>query len=263
MLTVSRNYTPARAKGLRELRERLQKMAGEEAGLQHFKWLKELYYARIPSDYWGLELDALKTDGDSLALTEEYIGHLSNAVTQGLGIAYMGSTGVGKTSLMCEVGKAACFLGIPTVYLTLAGYITAERERDTDPEAQDLWNQVYSSRVILLDEVDKVYIKAGSNWVGKQFIDMLKLVTTNGRALLMAMNIDHAELSQTFGDAVASAIERKLKIQTVQGDDYSTTLQQSWKDRLKQGPELTLTPAMLRRSIQFEQDNDERLGGAL
>lgn len=235
---MERRYSTRQMDELLSIKQNIQahsKLSSEDA-LALFKWVKELYYSGIPNAYWNLSLETLQVDVVAKKIVKEYLQHLTNAVREGLGIAFLGSFGVGKTSLMCEIGKAALMSGHSLIYTTLESYIDSihHKEREND-EASLLYDKVWNSQFILIDEVDKAYVRQGSDWVAKQFIDLLKGTAPYHKVVITAMNASKEELKDTFGGAVDSAMVRHLKTIPVAGQDYSPNQQKDWLTKLKEG----------------------------
>ena len=84
-----------------------------------FQYIIHLTEARIPEDYWALSLDNLEqVDPEFTEFVGYYCGRIHRAAKKGLGILFLGSNGIGKTSMMCEIGKEAIVQGYKVRYLT-------------------------------------------------------------------------------------------------------------------------------------------------
>src|SRR3972149_3122609 len=81
-----------------------------------FRYLKELVKAGIPKDYWSLSLKRLSVDESYKLIIKKYIKLLDNAVTKGMGLTFVGTNGVGKTSFMQVIGKEAIVRGYSVRY---------------------------------------------------------------------------------------------------------------------------------------------------
>lgn len=252
---MERTYTSHQMTELSALRNKILSAGklSEEQSLILFKWIKELTYANIPNEYWRLSFDGLKVDMVVKKVVREFIIHLDNAVSEGLGISFLGECGIGKTSMMCEIGKAALRRGYSVVYTTLESYIDSVRNKDKNEELLLLYEKTWNSDFILIDEVDKAYIKQGSDWVVKQFTDLIKGTTPYHKVLVTAMNMSESELESTFGSAVRSAMLRHLKFIPVVGEDFSNNLQKDWMSKLKGVGEGYFDKEIIKQALEWYQ----------
>jgi len=192
-----------------------------------FLYLMELVKAKVPMSYWCLSLDSLKGIDDAYKqIVLFYLGRLEKAIRKSMGLIFFGTNGIGKTSLMCEIGKEAIVRGYVVQYFTVQQYVDAVKgDSPIVREFQD-------ADMILLDEMDKVYIKKGSSYVGKSLEDFLRRSISSGRAVIAGTNFDEETFTNTFGDSTVSMLKRHSKFLEVEGEDYSDTLYNSWEDML-------------------------------
>ena len=90
-----------------------------------FVYLKELVYARIPKEYWHLRLNNLKLEPPHIkTLFMKYLKNYETAIDKGLALGFIGNNGIGKTFLLCELGKEAIVRGYNVIYVTTQDYIS-------------------------------------------------------------------------------------------------------------------------------------------
>lgn len=184
----------------------------------------ELLFAFIPKQYWTLSLrDLTGVDPSYVGLVRKYITNLHNAMDHGLGILFTGANGVGKTSLQCEIGKAAVVNGYTVRYTTLERYINAARKSD-----DAFMDDIIAADVILLDEIDKAYIKQSSDFTIRKTEEFLRSCVAGNKPVIACTNADDDMLAETLGQSVVSLLSRKLKFIEILGDDYSRVLQDDW-----------------------------------
>lgn len=193
-----------------------------------FKYVKELIRAGIANKYWALSLESMEIRDVYKKLVAQYIRHLSNAADKSLGFLFEGANGVGKTACLAEIGKAAIVRGYRVQYLTVERYITEV----TKPVSQ-LLQSVEDAKFILLDELDKVYIKDGSSFVPKKIEDFVRNNISKGKVISIATNMDDKLLAEMFGDSFVSMLTRYLKFVPFAGEDFSKEMQRDWLDELK------------------------------
>lgn len=234
-MSKERVYSEKQMNELIELKKAVFKESkyDDEQTITIFKWIKELFYSNLPKAYWKLSLEKLQVDVLIKKVVTEYVENIDNAAKEGLGIMFLGDVGIGKTAMMCEIGKEAIRKGYSVIYTTLETYIDSERLKETDREMELLNWKVWNSDFVLLDEIDKPYIKQGSMWVQTRFIDFIKGVTPYYKVLITAMNASERKLDKKYGREVVSALKRHCKPLPVTGNDYSEKLQKDWRAKLK------------------------------
>jgi len=201
-----------------------------------FDWLRELTHANIPREYWALSLEEIETDAAAKRLVATYIENMRNALDQGLGMVLLGPLGVGKTSLMCAVGKEALLRGVPAYYTTTQALLDslkpgADEEHGAAARAK-------AARVVLLDELDKVYLKAGSDWARGRIEELLRGGIPHHTAFLIGTNLEEEGIAESFGASVASLVRGHLKMVNLSGADRRDGMQRDWLARLKTGGSL-------------------------
>lgn len=195
-----------------------------------FKYVKRLINAHIAPAYWHLELAELEIGAAYKKLMTTYLEHFEIAKQKALGLLLEGPNGVGKTACLAEIGKYAIVNGYEVVYITAEKYVT-ELARYGD--SSQLLKEVEAADVILLDELDKAYIREDSSFVPKKVEDLVRRSISNGKIISIATNMDNAALVETFGDSFVSMLKRQLKIVPLVGDDRSVSMQRDWTRELQ------------------------------
>ncbi len=223
-----------------------------------FRYIMALVLAKIPIDYWALSLDDLRIDINYKKFVKHYISNLSGAKARGLGIIFFGTNGIGKTSMMCMVGKAAVEQQIPVQYFTVQQYVDAKKSDSP------LIGEFESGKLILLDEMDKVYIKQNSSFVPKTVEEFLRRMLSTNKMIIACTNYDQEAFAETFGDSTVSMLKRKSKFMDIEGVDYSDTLQGSWDDLLisrydyYQSGIVTVAKRYIKLNLEAERSGEER-----
>ena len=245
---MTRVYTDKEKKFLYEIRERVMGSCKKECDngwvesksgepepclcRKTFVYLKELVYARIPSDYWFNTFDSLEINPPPAKIElKKYFKFFDNAADKGLGLCLMGTNGVGKTSVMAEIGKLAVINKHSVIYLTAQDYISFKMLNDY----ANLERIESGTKVILLDELDKPYKKKGSDYVTAQIENFFRMILPKNIILIVAMNWSKEEIRQYYGVSVFSIMMRKMKMLSIYGDDKSIDVQDDWDDNLTSG----------------------------
>lgn len=188
-----------------------------------FHYLNELLLAEIPKDYWWLSLDSLKVNSAYTKFCKWYIERLHKAAQYARGIIFLGPNGIGKTSMACEIGKAAIVSGYNVRYTTVQQYVNEFKENG--PAQLKEFSKV---DFVLLDELDKVYMAKSSNFVPKTLEDFVRRKTSSGTTFIICTNYDIETLSEVFGKSTLSMLKRHLKFLDIEGSDYSEVLHSQW-----------------------------------
>jgi len=219
-----------------------------------FHYLNALIEARIPRDYWWLELDDLEIDAYYRDFCHWYNKRISKAMEHALGVMFLGANGIGKTSMQCAIGKEAVVCGYRVQYFTAQQYIESRKSDDNS-----LAKEYESGQMILLDEMDKVYIKSRSNFVAKTLEDFLRRKTADGVSFIICTNHNQETLTDVFGQSTMSMLQRHLKFVGVEGDDYSEKLQTRWNDLIDANRDYYAKPimSMAKRLMDRELKEDD------
>lgn len=191
-----------------------------------FLYVEKLVLAGIPREYWRLSLEDLSISQEDKEFVRFYIDHFYEDRTGGFGILFFGSNGVGKTSLMCEIGKEALVSGYSVSYFTAQSYL--DMKRLNLPELQE----IEDSDFLLVDEFDKVHIAKGSLYSVKMIEEFLRKVSISNNCLILCSNSDLDGIQNLYGDSIFSVLQRHVKPYPIDGTDYSTTLNEDWHNRI-------------------------------
>lgn len=194
------------------------------------RYLNVLIESKIPTEYWELDLDSLTEvkPPQIISAVKLYIDKLKNATQKSLGMLFMGPNGRGKTSIQCAIGKSAIVKGYAVQYFTAQQYVEAVKGKD-----QALLQEYESGKILLLDELDKVYVAKGSNFVTKTLEEFFRRMISNRVAFIICTNFDESGLIDMFGDSTVSLLLGHLRFLTMAGKDYRKTYQSSdWLTRL-------------------------------
>ena len=195
-----------------------------------FIYLKELLYANIPQEYWNLQLKKLKIQPITiLGNIEKYLSHFDTAVSSGLSFAFLGENGIGKTSLLAEIGKVAVLRGLDVVYLTAQEYINYKMLNNY--EAIERIEE--RSDVILMDELDKPYKKAGSDYVLTQLENFFRSTLPKNKMVHIASNSSQEDIRKKLGNSVYSIMNRKMRFLTLEGRDLGGGISKDWDRKLE------------------------------
>lgn len=218
-----------------------------------FKYLKALYYSHIPADYWNLTLDELHVVPQYKKIVRDYIENIDNAIGKGLGIMFLGDRGIGKTSLVSEIGKHAVIRRYEVYYEIMQNIVD---DRFTD--AQAINSRLRNADLIIIDELDKVLMRENSN-IPKQIENLLRDLLPNGKSVLLCSNLNESEIEQRFN--ITSLVKRYINMIQMTGEDYSEQKQKGWLDKLKNKDDHLFTTnirAMAEKFYQFEKRSNEK-----
>ena len=195
-----------------------------------FRYLHRLFQAGIPQEYWTLGLDDLRVPVKYVVHVKNFLRGYRNAMYQGLGMMFLGSNGIGKTTLMVEVGKHLSLIGYKVIYFTFQDYI--------NKKFTNLPIDISCYDAVLIDEIGKAYGKPGSDYVPKTFEELVRQIISLNKVSIFATNSSISGMKELFGSSVFSALRRKVQMIPMKGDDYSDELQKDWENRLAKEMEL-------------------------
>lgn len=219
-----------------------------------FEFLMELTISRIPKTYWTLGLRDLESVASEYKKFVKYfLSKFDRAVENSLGVLFLGPNGVGKTSLQSIIGKEAIGLGYSVRYVTLEQYLSELRRMD---ESSDLLKGLEQADVILLDELDKAYVKRGSDFSLKKTEDFIRNSISSGKSLVVCTNLDEGGISDVFGESALSMMSRSLKFVEIDGDDYSSQLQSEWGQLIEDSIDY-YHPEITRLTTMFHENRGE------
>lgn len=201
-----------------------------------FQYILNLVKANIPENYWELSLKTLKVKDAYKKFVRFFINKLDNAVYRSLGVIFLGPNGVGKTSILCEIGKRAVVSGYQgqVLYLTVQQFMNAHYDKQESRENEHCsLDMINNSTILLLDELDKVYIKKESDYVLRTLEDFFRESVARGRVLVMATNWTLEDIGDNFGESFVSLINRNLRVMEFLGSDYSIQRQSQWLQLLE------------------------------
>lgn len=192
-----------------------------------FKYIHKLYIARIPFEYWQLFLNDLNIDSDiKTFFNEKYFPYFKNVVQKNKGIIFAGKNGVGKTALLCEIGKFAISKKYNVMFFSGGEYVQAIHTDDNN-----FFKKLDIADIHLFDEFGKWYIKEGSNYVLSKVEQYVKK-TIAEKVLIVTTNFTKTDLKDMLGDSVMSALQRHCIFMEVHGTDYGVVKQKNWTEDL-------------------------------
>ena len=266
MRTVSTVFTPSELNRISLLRRKLVDRCEECGGegyipapqegtvvrcicLCIWEYVLQLIKSGVSQEYWRLTLEKLRIPDDVKERVSAYVQDLSEAILTQDGFLFTGPNGTGKTALMAEIVKEAVLQKHSAVMFNLAEYIEAAWG-----DRQDLHftQKVDAADFLLIDEVDKQYVKPGSEWVPTTFADLLKRWWNKGKAISLATNWTFEDLEQRLGKSVASAIVRHVEVLEIDGDDMSAEVSRLRREQAGGRVGLRESEDVVRAALRYE-----------
>lgn len=228
---------------------------GRCACMNVFRYMKELYKAGIPRTFWGARPAELEFPAVAEKWAQAYIEKMDQAVQSGaLGFVYLGPNGVGKTSVAVEFLKECIVLGKRCSYV-IADSLKRSLFADDDPDAR----RVKESEIIVVDELDKVYVKAGSDWAQKTIENFFRETIPHGKVFIVISNMTEKELAEMFGPSTWSLLSRSLKVVNFGGKDAAVVRQGSMLDRILEGDAPAIPRQVVRNAERMERNQNAKL----
>lgn len=211
-------------------------------------YIAGLKRANIPMDYWELSLENLSIDPKYVDKTQYYIDRIDNAIKKGIGMFFSCSTrGVGKTSLACEIGKAAVAKRYD-VYYNIMQVVVSDKFTDN----QKIIDNIKKSELVIIDEIDKVAMKKESN-LSFQIENFLREILPSGKAVILCSNMSLEEIEEKI--KIESLIQRYMQIINMKGKDFSTEKNKNLNNLLDSKIDY-FSPVMLKNAEIYRSNKD-------
>lgn len=192
---------------------------------KHLKKVKHYIECGIPLRYFDLDLEVLK-DIKNIATKQQYIlktqlyNNVKNYIenmdlnfAQGKGMLICGDMGVGKTTALMNIAKAACDKNknIKVVYMS------------------ELINDIFSGNSIIdeisdydalfLENIEHVYVKKDSNYVDTVIDSLFSLSIKYNISLFITTNLSVSQLKDKFTPHAFSLLHEICDIYSLEGID--------------------------------------------
>lgn len=187
-----------------------------------FKYLKKLIQAEIPIEYWTLYYKDLKVDKGYIDFLDFYIKRLGVALVKSKGVMFLGANGIGKTAMLCEIGKHYLLSDVTVKYTTADYYLSALRDNNTE-----FIKDYEEAEVQIFDELGKSYQKKGSDYAMTKIEEYIGRACSN-KVLLTASNFGKEDLKEILGESAMSKLLGHLYLWDIEGSDFREKQQKNW-----------------------------------
>jgi len=122
--------------------------------------------AQVPVKFWDIEIDTIGNK-ETREVIEKYIKNLNTMYRDGWGLYLTGSNGIGKTMIAGLVLKEAIRKGHSALFTSLSEVISIYSNTTYSREdRKSLYtDKILGTDFLVLDDIDKTYHSANSNWV--------------------------------------------------------------------------------------------------
>ena len=192
---------------------------------KHFENIKRYIECGIPIRYFDLDIEVLKSkkniiDKNQYILkmnlyknVKAYIENLNVNFAQGRGILICGDIGVGKSTAIMNIAKAACDLGknISVVYMS------------------ELINDIFNGKSILdtistqdglfIENIESVYIKRDSNYIETVIDSLFSLSIKYSVPLFITTHFTQMQLKDKFTPHAFSLLHEICDFYSLEGID--------------------------------------------
>lgn len=181
----------------------------------------KLYESCIPKDFWDLTEAEVKYNVESYNKNiKPYIKKIDVALRNGYGLLFSGDNGVGKTTFISLVLKAALAKGYSIYYTTLPDllYDLSKGFRDRDVAQRIEW--YLSSDFVAIDEIGKDSNKNKLFSAEFHFERILKNRFDDAVPTLLASNMGLKEIKMAYGKTVYSMLLGKYQTTAMKEGDF-------------------------------------------
>ena len=176
----------------------------------------------MPRDFWNVKAEDITHNREVFdAVVFKYAERIDTALKKGYGLVFLGDNGVGKTYLISYVLMKAIRAG-RTAYYTTMPQLDHNIKRGFDKtEIEERLSWLLTSDFLAIDELGKERFKSGkTSFMDTQIERILKQRCDDSLPVLLATNLDHETLIESYGPTVGSIIAGKLQAVAMKPGDY-------------------------------------------
>lgn len=180
----------------------------------------QLINARIPTDYWECDFVNYFGPEEPKNITKLYLKTLDKMQDKGIGLLYVGPTGVGKTTLATIALKYLVRAGWSCYMTTLSELIEDIKRSWQADNPIEIDHITFCKEVdfLLIDDVGKEH--QGPTGFGQTTFDnLIRYRTQNRKPTILTSNLNRKEIKNKYSDALLSLVEGKCRVITVNGKD--------------------------------------------
>jgi len=191
-----------------------------------FNFIKKLITSNLIRIYFDKNIAMLEIDKTVKIFINKYITNIESGIEKSMGFILLGSNGIGKTTVLHIVAFEALIKQFNVMYIRTSDIFKNIFDKD-----EVLSNRIANASLILLDELDKVYIK-NSKWTLHNVDNFLR-ENLKDKSILIATNWSEEEIEEHFEKSIYSLLKRYNKFIAMTGEDYSDKLHATWSSRLQ------------------------------
>ena len=193
----------------------------------------KLYESCIPRDFWFLEDEEVKLNVEVYNKTiKKYIKKLDVAFRYGYGLLFSGDNGVGKTTFISLVLKAAMARGLSAYYTTLPDLLYDLNKGFRDREIAQRIEWCLSSDFVAIDEIGKDKNKNKIFSAEFHFERLLKKRFDDATPTLLASNMSLKEMKAAYGKTVYSMLLGKYHVTAMKEGDFRGELRKRMNETM-------------------------------
>lgn len=203
----------------------------------HVEWKQNMTRANISSEYWNISLKRLKENGKGHTVAykkvRHYVRHLDEAYKKGIGFAFTGKNGVGKTSFQMIILKVALKKGYSAFYINLSDIFKyIKMGYDYPPVTLELNKILKQTDFLAVGELGKDYHRSGSElYMISEFDSIFRYRRSRNLPTSLDTNMDEEDMENTYGESLWSLFQSRLETVEVKGRDFRKHFQ---KEEVKQ-----------------------------
>lgn len=160
------------------------------------KLVAEAEYSRsnIPRQYWDCSFKTLtakfrERNAGQLANVDHYLRHLAENIANGQGLWFCSAPGLGKSTLIVAMLKAALLQGYRTYFLRVSKAVGLKFEALRNAQSAALMNEIVTSVDLLaLEEIDKVFLGTDDAMNNQLYYEFISDMYESKKALLVSSN---------------------------------------------------------------------------
>jgi len=190
--------------------------------------VEKMLHAGILEKFWDLELKDFKGDKKALEISLKYVDKFDEMFEEGIGLYYLGNTGVGKTYLMIGVMKEILFQRkkYSVQFASLSGIVDVFAGSWWSEVEKRKWHkQIRNVHLLGIDDIGKEF-RGRSGLTEAVFDNLLRYRVYRKLPTLFTSNKEPIEIKSNYGESVVSLLAGCIYGVKVRGSDFRKTVEQ-------------------------------------
>jgi len=191
--------------------------------VQKIGWQIKLIEANIPEKYrsWdfrSLTKDFIVLNKDVYAYLKKYLENIEENIKKGNSFWLASEPGQAKSAIVNYFLREAIKKGLSGYYTRASHLLTKKFEALRDPEAKEFIESLLEKDILIIEEIEKVYLLAELDMPNQLFFEFLSDLYDNSVTILLTSNEARKKVFMRFPNYVADRL-MTLEYMVIQGTE--------------------------------------------